>query len=259
MMTPSTNHRGFRRSAVLVAAASLFLFACSSDGESPLTTAELPVPEEPAPEEPAPEEPAPEEPAPEEPAPEEPAPEEPAPEEPAPEEPASETPVEEDDGLTSEQWIFIILGGLLIIAVIAAIAALLSRKSSGASGLSSEQVRLDGLTQTGRAIHDSTMLTVLQQHEPAALQSVWNIALGQFADFESQLAVLTQATVDPSALAVLRELEVAAAGARGALEANVSGRLGGQSAELLEASSQTALARRAQLGSALQRAAMVRL
>jgi len=180
MTNPVTKRSGIRRSAVLVAAAATLLFACGSDGQSPLSTAELPAPEQPAPEEPAPEEPAPEEPAPEEPAPEEPAPEEPAPEQPAPEE-----PVEDDGGLTSEQWIFIVLGGLLLIAVIAAIAAMTSRRSSSPAVASSQQVRLDGILRTGRVVHDSTMLTVLQPNDAAALQSVWGLAQHDVAELEA--------------------------------------------------------------------------
>ena len=154
-----TNPIGARRTALIFVAAATMMFACSSDGQSPLTTAALPeaAPEEPAPEEPAPEEPAPEEPAPEEPAPEEPAPEEPAPEQPAPEQPAPEDPT--DDGLTSQQWTFIILGALLVIAVIAGVAAMMSRRSKGSGVASSQQARLDGIMRNARAIHDSTVLT----------------------------------------------------------------------------------------------------
>jgi len=257
MTNPVTKRSGIRRSAVLVAAAATLLFACGSDGQSPLSTAELPAPEQPAPEEPAPEEPAPEEPAPEEPAPEEPAPEEPAPEQPAPEE-----PVEDDGGLTSEQWIFIVLGGLLLIAVIAAIAAMTSRRSSSPAVASSQQVRLDGILRTGRIVHDSTMLTVLQPNDAAALQSVWGLAQHDLAELEAQVVVLTNETTDPVALPVLQELQNAVVGARGSLEANVALRLGGQSGDqtaLVDASNQTALSRRTQLGAALQRAATLRL
>jgi hypothetical protein len=268
MKNTATKSSRIRRSAVLVAAATTLLFACGSDGQSPLTTAELPAPEQPAPEEPAPEEPAPEEPAPEEPAPEEPAPEEPAPEEPAPEEPATEQPApeepaaEDDDGLTSEQWIIIVLGGLLLIAVIAAIAAMLSRRSSSPNEATSQQIRLDGILRTGRVVHDSTMLTVLQPNEAAGLQSVWGVAQRDLAELESQVVVLTNETVDPVAAPVLRELQTSVIGARSSLEANVSLRLGGQIADqaaLVEASNQTALSRRAELGVALQRAATLRL
>jgi hypothetical protein len=246
--------RGVRRSALLVVAASAMLFACSSDGQSPLTTAELPAAEEPAPEEPAPEEPAPEEPAPEEPAPEEPAPEEPAPEQPAPEEPA------EDDGLTSEQWIIIVLGGLLLIAVIAAIAAMMSRRSNGANVASAQQVQLDGIMRNARAIYDSTVLTVLQPNEPAGLQSVWSVAQRQLIDLEAQVTSLSSGITDSATLAVLQQLGIAVTGVRGALESNVSLRLAGQDqATLVDASNQTALARRAELEGALQQAAYLRL
>ena len=154
------------------------------------------------------------------------------------------------------------LGGLLVIAVIAAIAAMMSKRSGSPTTASSQQIRLDGILRTGRVIHDNTMLTVLQPNEPAALQSVWRIAQQEFAEFESQVVVLTNETVDPIALPVLRELQTASAGARGALEANVSLRLSGQNADqaaVVDASNQTALSRRTQLGAALQRAATLRL
>jgi hypothetical protein len=205
------------------------------------------------PEEPAPEEPAPEEPAPEEPAPEEPAPEEPAPEQPAPEDPS-------DDGLTSQQWTFIILGALLVIAVIAGVAAMMSRRSKGSGVASSQQARLDGIMRNARAIHDSTVLTVLQPNEPAGLQRVWSVAQRQLIDLEVEVKSLTAEVADAAALPVLQQLDVAVTGVRGALESNVSLRLGSEDqAALVEASNQTALTRRAELEAALQQAASLRL
>lgn len=255
-----TNPIGARRTALIFVAAATMMFACSSDGQSPLTTAALPeaAPEDSAPNEPTPEEPALEESSPEQPAPEEPAPEEPAPDEPAPEQPAQEAG--SDDGLTSEQWTLIILGVVLLLGVIAAFAAVRSRRSSGASGTSPQQARLDGIQRNARTIHDSTVLSVLQPNEPAGLQSVWSVAQRQLIDLEVDVTTFASELTDAAAVPVIQQLGLAVSGVRGALESNVSLRLGGETqAALVDASNQTVLTRRAELESALQQAAYLRL
>jgi hypothetical protein len=248
----------------------ILMGACSSDGNAPVGGGGLPesgegIPappaEEPAPEEPAPEEPAPEEPAPEEPAPEEPAPEEPAPEEPAPEEPPAEET--DGDGLTSEEWAVVILLGLAVVAIVAGATALASRNKGGRSEPRPEaQWRLDEVTRGCRSIHDTTVMSVLQASNPAMLQSTWGAARAQLIDLEGRVGALAPDLPEESQRQSLYELGHAVAGVRGALEANVNLRLDPQAADqadLIQASSRTALYRSEQLESALQSVLYIRL
>jgi hypothetical protein len=189
--------------------------------------------------------------------PEEPAPDQPAPEQPAPEQPAP------DDGLTSGQWVFIVLGGLLLIAAVAAIAAQLSRRPRGGPGTATpEQMRLDGVLRRARQFHDSTVFTVLQPNDPAGLQSVWSVGQRELIELESQVGGLVAVVDDAAALQVLHALADALSGLRGALDANVRLRLSGERSEqaaLVDASNQTALSRRSDLDAALLQASQIRL
>ena len=278
-MVGAGRHNRGGRTALLVVAAVTTLFACSSDGGSPFSSVEVPqvAPDESGPEEPArelsapgdtapresaPEPSVPEEPAPDQPAPDQPAPDQPAPEQPAPEQPAPEQPAP-DDGLTSGQWVFIVLGGLLLIAAIAAIAAQLSRRPRGGPGTATpEQMRLDGVLRRARQFDDSTVFTVLQPNDPAGLQSVWSVGQRELIELESQVGGLVAVVDDAAALQVLHALADALSGLRGALDANVRLRLSGERSEqaaLVDASNQTALSRRAELDAALLQASQIRL
>ena len=250
MAIAGTQRHRWRTTALLAASATL-LFACSGDSESPLSS----LAPEPAPEEPAPEEPAPEEPAPEEPAPEEPAPEEPAPEEPAPED-------TEGEPLTTEEWVVVILLGILALAAVAGIAALLSRRPKGQTDVASRQMRLDDITRSCRSAHDSSVLSILQTSDPAALRNGWTAAQHQLVDLETRISYLAAELSDATSARTLQELGTAVTAVRGALESNVGLRLDGSGtaqADVIEASNRTVLSRNDQLESALQRALYLRL
>ncbi len=264
---PKSRRRRRRTALVLVAGAALF-FGCSSDGDGPLSSVELPAagPGDSAPVENAPS--APDQPVetspPEQPVetspPEQPPAEQPAPEQPAPEEPA---PDSSDGGLTGGEWALIVLVGLLVVGVIAVIASLASRRSGGASTVATpEQSRLDSVLRNGRFFHDSTSLTLLQPRDAVGLQSLWNTGDRELVELQSQVGALVAVVTDPVALSTLRALGDALSGLRGALEANVRLRVSGQGSEqtaVIEASTQTALARRAELDRALQQASSLRL
>jgi hypothetical protein len=245
----------------VVAGATLF-FGCSSDGEGPLSSVELPAvaPGDSAPAENAPSEP--EEPAetspPEQPA--ETSPPEPAPEQPAPEQPA---PDSSDGGLSGGDWALIVFVGLLVVGLIAVIASLASRRSGGASTVATpEQSRLDSVLRNGRFFHDSTSLTLLQPRDAVGLQSLWNTGDRELVELQAQVGALLAVVSDPAALTTLRSLGDALTGLRSALDANVRLRVSGQGSEqaaVIEASTQTALARRAELDRALQQASYLRL
>jgi hypothetical protein len=244
------------RSAALIAAAATMMFACSGDGESPLSSLELPESSQPAAEEPPAEEPAPEEPPAEEPAPEQPPAEEPAPEQP---------PAEEADGepLTTEEWVLLILIGLLVVAVIAGLVAAMSRRSPDeANDGGSNQRALDDITRSCRSIHDSSVIAVLQAGDPTALQATWGPARSQLVSLEGRISYLVANLSDPAAQRTVSELGSAVAGVRGALDSNVALRIGADTpgqAGLVEASNKTALNRAEQLELALQQALYLRL
>jgi hypothetical protein len=238
--------------SMALVAASL-MAACSSSGESPLTSADLPESGETRP--------ALSTPAAEEPAPEEPAPEEPAPEEPAPEEPSATTP--DDEGLTSEEWALLIVLGLLVLAIVIGATALASRRSRGRAGThETNQRRLDDITRGCRSIHDSAVISLLQASDPTLLQSTWAAARTQLVDLQTRVASLTAELSEAGQRQSLNELGSAVGGVRGALESNVGLRLepeaGGQG-ELIEASNRTVLYRSEQLESALQQVLYLRL
>ncbi len=256
-------HRRRRRTVLVVVAGATLLFGCSSDGDGPLSSVELPeaAPEEPAPEEPAPRSLRRRSLRPRSLRPRSLRPRSLRPRSPRPKSPRPKSPRTRDS--SSEQWIFIVLGGLLLIAVVAAIAALLSRRSGGASTVATpEQSRLDSVLRNGRFFHDSTSLTLLQPRDAVGLQSLWNTGDRELVELQAQVGALLAVVTDPAALTTLRSLGDALTGLRGALDANVRLRVSGQGSEqaaVIEASTQTALARRAELDRALQQASYLRL
>lgn len=258
MITAPTMARRAGRAGMLALAVATIALGCSSDGSSPLTTAELPAaPGESAPAETTPAETAPPETEPAETAPAETAPPETAPAETAP--PAN-TPSETEND-SSDTWliVFIIIA---VVAVIALIGALMSRRKGGAATVSPEQARLDAALRNGRILHDSTSLSLLQPSEAPALQSAWNIAQRQFIEVETQVGALTSVVTDAAALQVLGALGSSSSALRGALQANVDLRLSGQGAEqasVVDASNETVLARRREFDQALQQAGYLRL
>ena len=260
MKTAPTMSRRAGRASVLAIALATITFGCSSDGSSPLSTAELPAaPAESAPAESAPAESAPAETTPPETAPPETSPPaETAP--PAESAPPATTPAESEDD-SSDTWlvVFIIIA---VIAVVALIAALMSRRKGSDGTVSAEQARLDAALRNGRVLHDSTSLTLLQPSEPATLQASWNVGQRQFIELESQVGALTSVVTDAAALQVLQTLGGASAALRGALEADVSLRMSGDGSDqagVVDAANQTVLSRRAEFDAALQQAAYLRL
>jgi hypothetical protein len=253
MRTPTATTMPLRRLQwTMLAGAVALLAACGGgNGSSPLTSIDpsLPGSGQPVATAPAPEEPAPEEPAPEEPAPEEPAPEESAPQDVAP------APADED-GLTSEQWVLIIVLGFVVVAIVIGATALASRRSRDRDELRlSHRRRLDDITRSCRSIHDSAVLSILQTNDPTILQTSFAAARAQLIDLEARIAGLADELTDEHDRRALHELELAVAGVRTALESNVGLRTDPETPgqyELLEASNRTVLYRSEQLESALQ-------
>jgi hypothetical protein len=262
-MTAENTVRKCWRTAALLVAASTILLACSGDSDSPVSSLD---PSQGGDSRPALTAPPAEEPAPEEPPAEEPAPEEPPAEEPAPEEsPAEELPAEEpaDEPLTTEEWVLVILVGLLVLGAITSMVVLFSRRSGNqASDGGANQRRLDDITRSCRSIHDSSVLTLLQTSDPVMLRSAWGAASQQLVGLETQISYLVPELSGTADLRPVQELGVAVAGVRGALESNVGLRLDTQmpdQTDVIEASNRTVLYRSEQLESALQQVLYVRL
>jgi hypothetical protein len=246
--------------SVLVAVAATLFVACGSDAGSPLSSIELPdqVPGATVPSEPAPELPSPEPPAPEQPAPDPPPVEQPEPEQPVIELPVTET---ESESLTTEEWIAVILLGLLAVVAVIGIGALLTRGHKDQPD-NSRQLRLDDIMRTSRSIHDSSVLSILSIADPVTLQTSWAAAQQQFLDLEGRIAGLVVAVPDPNAARTLQDLGAAVAGLQGALGSNVSLRLDpsvATAADLVEQSKRTVLERNEQLEAAINQALYLRI
>ena len=197
------------------------LGACTSDG-SPAVS--LPAPE--TPDEGAP----PPETSPPEPAPE-PEPE-PAPE-PAPEpEPAPGTTVAsgeasgQDDGLTTEEWVVLILLGVAALALVMGVVSLTTNHSDKKKAAQSSQNRRIGeLVGLGRWILDQGSVDVLRATEAQQLQTAWQTMRARSIDLETRSASLAGATDDPNLYEMVQRLAQNVAALRGSLETNVSLRL----------------------------------
>lgn len=168
----------------------LFAAGCSDDGESPVGSGvgqgeEGTPPDDGGGEEPPAEEPPAEEPPAEEAPPEEPPAEEPPPDEGGGTDPGTE-PEEEDDGLTTEQWVALILLGILLIAIIAAIAGAAGRRSDNKAQSESDRQRLDGVRNSGRWAHDQAALSVLNA-DPSVLASTWSQVQSQMMSTEASI------------------------------------------------------------------------
>lgn len=253
MMIASTTSRRAGRAIVLALTLATLGLGCSSDGSSPLATAEVPAPEQSAPAETTPSETTPPETSPPETSP----PAETSP--PTENAPATTVPAQsESDSSDTGMIVLIILGVVLLGALIV---ALMSRRSKSAPATGDDRARLDGVLSGGRTMHDSTSLAVLTA-EPAQLQASWNMAQRELIELESQAGALASVVTDAAAVQVLQALGSSTAGLRGALEANVNIRLASGDVEqrdVLDASNETALARRMDFESALQQAAYLRL
>jgi len=233
-MAAASASRNLRRTAVLLGAASIVLLACGGNSDAPVSSLD---PSQGGDSRPAVTAPPAEEPAPAE--------------------------GVDDESLTTEEWILVILLGLLVLAAVAGIGALLSRGSKGKSaGATSNQVLLDDITRTCRSIHDSSVLSLLQANDPVSLQSGWAAARGQLVGLEGRISQLAVGISDAADLRTVHELGAAVTGVRGALEANVRLRIDepvAGHADLVEASNRTVLCRSEQLESAFQRALYLRL
>lgn len=252
-MSSATNRRGRLAPLALIAVAGVMLAACSDNPDSPLSSVEGPgitLPETSNPDEPAPEPTTPEAP-----------PETTAPE-PPPETPATTVPAEgEDQPLTTEEWVLVILLGLLILGAVAAIAAMLGRGSKKGS-TNSRQMRLDDINRMSRTVHDSSVPSVLHASDVAAIQSAWAATQHQLVDLESRVAALATDITDTEARRAVQEVANASVGVRGALESNVALRVGTDAAnqtDLIENSSRTVMQRNDQLETALQRVLYMRV
>ena len=210
--------RRVRRGVAVAIGAVVLLGACSSDGTGPLEGIEATLPADGGEAAPAPD-PEPE--VPTEPAPEpepEPAPE-PAPEpEPAP---APEAPAD-DDGLTTEQWVALILLGLGGFAVIAGLISWASRRSSKQQAQQSANRQSSGeIIGLSRWLVDQGSLDVLRATDLQQLGMAWNSVRPRAIDIENRCQVLAGGADQTPQNDAVRNLGLTVSSLRGALETSV--------------------------------------
>jgi len=163
-----------------------------------------------------------EEPAPE---PEAPASEAPAPEAPPVQLPDLQAPVD-DDGLTTEEWVVLIIMGVAAFALIMVVVALATNHSDKKKAVQSSQNRRVGeLVGLGHWILDQGSVEVLRATEAQQLQTAWLTMRARSIDLETRSASLARTTDDRDVSEMVLRLAAEVAGLRGSLETNVSLRL----------------------------------
>lgn len=182
----------------------------------------------------------------------------PAPEQPAPEQPAPEQPAE--DEFSDEDWILlIVLGVLALIVIIGATAAATNHSEKKEAARAALDRRTREISGGARWLHDQGSMEILRLTDPQQIRSAWAGVRGSTIDLESQITALRAGIDDPALDGSLAELGVGVAGLRGALESYVSLRLDpASSPALVENATQTVQDRRRQLDASMQTVAMRR-
>jgi hypothetical protein len=131
-----------------------------------------------------------------------------------------------DDGLSTEQWVLLIVAAVVGIAVIAGLAAMANGRSRDRRQRQMQsQERRDQIVGGCRWVHDQAALTVLSTSDPAMLRSTWTTVEGQLLELESSIAA-AQAQAEGGADADLAGAGRAVSAVRGALAADVAARSG---------------------------------
>ena len=164
----------------------------------------------------------------------------------------------EDGGLSSEQWIGLIVLGALVIGAIIAVTAWISGRSKRSGHEMVERSRqVNEVISRSRWVHDQATLSVLATTDPTALQSTWSTVQAQLLDLEASIAASRSG--DPVLDSEMAHVGRSVGDLRGALAADVALRLTsqGQQLELVEASRRTVLQRNDELERALRPLAAV--
>jgi len=166
-----------------------------------------------------------------------------------------------DDGLTTEQWVAVVLLGVAVIALVAGLAAVASRRSSDRRQQQAQtQHRRDDIIGGCRWAHDQAALTVLSTSDPAMLRSTWTTIERQLLELESRIAgaqAAAESGADPDLIDAARVVSAL----RGALAADVALRAGSATPapDLVNQSRQTVLDRTRDLETVTARLSMARV
>ncbi|MGI9645530.1 MAG: hypothetical protein ACR2O6_09505 [Ilumatobacteraceae bacterium] len=168
----------------------------------------------------------------------------------------STTPVEEtDDGLTTEEWVLLILLGIAAIAIIIGITSAATNRSDKKNAQKRNlNNRLRDVTSGCRWVNDQALPSVLQATTSDQLNYAWGSARKHMVDLEAKIANLAAGTGDSSLDRSLSALGQSVAGLRGAVESNVNLRLqpdANAQQAAIQASAQTVTQRRQQVDDAL--------
>jgi hypothetical protein len=179
----------------------------------------------------------------------------PEPEQPAPEQPVQEQPTQAtESGLSSSDWLLLILLGIAAVALIAAAIAAAGRYwASKLARKNAVATRLGDIIGTCRWIHDSASMEVLLIHDPAQIQAVWAPVRTRMMDVESQISTLAANTHDGNLQRSLHALGQSVTSLRSAEEGFVTtmSRSGGTEQELLRSNNQAVIDRRRDLQMAI--------
>lgn len=226
---------------VLVGAMVLLLAACTEEGQQQVSdalenvsaTGEITLPEGSVPEEAAPD---------------------PEPETTTAPEP--DDPADDEDGLSSSDWVLLLLLGIAAVALIAAAISAAGRYSASKSARrSAVSMRIGDIVGSSRWIHDSGSMAVLLVQDPNQVQSAWAPVRTRMMDAESQIATLGANVKDEELRGVLHDLGQAVTGLRSAEEAYVTAKsraVGVDGEELLRSSYQSVIDRRRDLQLAIE-------
>ena len=159
----------------------------------------------------------------------------------------------DDGGLSTEEWIGLIVLGIFVVGAIIAVTAWISGRSERSGQLAADRDRQSNKVIGGaRWAHDQAAMTVLATTDAAALQSTWTAIQAQLFDLEASIAA--SKVGDPALDSEIALVGRSVGDLRGALAADVALRLSsqGQQYELVEASRRNVLQRSDQLEQAIR-------
>ena len=158
----------------------------------------------------------------------------------------------DDGGLTTEEWVALILLGVLVIGVIMGLVAWVGGRSRRRRQRDAERRRqLTQVTGGARWAHDQAAVTVLAATDPVTLQSTWAAVQARLFDLEASIATTDMA--DSHLDAAVAQLGQCVGDLQSALAMDVALRLSvpAPQQDLVENSRRTVLLRNDQLQNAL--------
>lgn len=159
--------------------------------------------------------------------------------------PVTEQPAGQGDGMSSSDWLLLILLGVAAVALIAtAISAAGRYSASKLARKSAISTRIGDIVGASRWIHDSGSMEVLLVQNPSQVQLAWAPVRTRMMDIESQVSTLAATIDDDDLEQALHDLGQALTGLRSVQEAYVGVKtrsVGYEGDQLLQSSYQTVI------------------